>query len=256
MENRKIKILVNGLKEIKHPKEIIDYYRGKIKKDHIFETKNGFKINIRYNDNLSDFLIFCDVWLYDVYLRKFNLPINPTIVDIGTNCGMFTLKCFQKLENPTIYGAEPSIENFEALESNLTMNNISTTNMFNFAISAKSGEALLYGEGKSYGSFSLHTKKGESTKVKTVGINEFLASIKENPINLMKIDCEGAEYEIIESLDVDRFFIENIVLEYHKISDNLDRKKMISLLKKKGLEIFDEICSTDSQGVFYCKKRK
>ena len=240
-----------------HPLEIINYYMSKIKKDRIFETKDGFKINIRYNPTYADFHIFTDVWLYNAYLKKFNLPINPVIIDIGTNCGIFTLKCFQQLDNPTIYGAEPNADNFKALRNNFSMNNISTPNISNCAISSTSGNALLYGEDDVFGSYSLHIKKGEKpTTVKTVSINEFLASIEKGTINLMKLDCEGAEYDIIESLDTNRFLIENIVMEYHKVSDDLDREKMISLLKSKGFDIFDEDRSDYSQGVFYCKKSK
>ena len=58
-----------------------------------------------------------------------------------------------------------------------------------------------------------------------------------NKVNLLKLDCEGAEGEIIKSLSKsDMDIIENGVIEFHDNVSILDHDEIIKILKHNNFE--------------------
>ena len=92
-------------------------------------------------------------------------------------------------------------------------------------------------------------------EVKTIDIQSYVSENSIPKIDYLKIDCEGGEYEIIESLD-ESFLkekINKICLEYHifKDEDNLKLEKLINklnvcgfIINKKGTMLY---CKNDKQ---------
>ena len=100
-------------------------YLNLIKKNYvIFETKSGLKIKIRTNS--TDLMALTNVWLSQEYdLKKFNLKKDCIIIDIGAHIGLFALFSSKLCPNGKIFCYEPVKENFELLEQNIQLNNIS-----------------------------------------------------------------------------------------------------------------------------------
>ena len=63
---------------------------------------------------------------------------------------------------------------------------------------------------------SLHIPTSKSVKVKSLTLQSILDSNKLETCDYLKLDCEGSEYDIIESLP-DKYFkkIKKIYIEYH-----------------------------------------
>ncbi|WP_400075806.1 FkbM family methyltransferase [Winogradskyella sp. R77965] len=78
-------------------------------------------------------------------------------------------------------------------------------------------------------------------KVQLKNIRTIAEELKHNHVNVLKMDIEGSEYEVIESLfEVDLNF-EQILIEFHDrfFKDGVRRSKnAISFLNSKGYEIF------------------
>ena len=72
----------------------------------------------------------------------------------------------------------------------------------------------------------------------------------------MKIDCEGAEYEIIDSLPTEYFDkIDKIVIEYHFADSKPElSKKLFSKLENMGFETYSPPHYND-MGLLYAKKK-
>ena len=71
--------------------------------------------------------------------------------------------------------------------------------------------------------------KIKTKKIKAISINDFLLKyFKNKKINYFSIDIEGDDYDVINSLDLKKFNIENISLEYL----HLKKFQKIKLLKK------------------------
>jgi hypothetical protein len=57
-------------------------------------------------------------------------------------------------------------------------------------------------------------------------------------VNLLKIDCEGSEYEVLRSLDAANWArIERVVIEYHDIGRNRNHVELTEILRTNGFEV-------------------
>ena len=73
--------------------------------------------------------------------------------------------------------------------------------------------------------------------VNAVGINEIFDKYKTDECKLLKLDCDGAEYRILEALDQCHWDkIGNIIVEIHKV-DGRNSDRLVELIKSKGFEV-------------------
>ena len=121
------------------------------------------------------------------------------------------------------------------------------------------GEAVFYYNNESSIQSSLYTPKlGNGVRCKSTNLNDYINSKKIPRINYLKIDCEGSEYEIIESLSEDylKNNIDNMCIEYHFNTDNR-LSIMLDKIKRCGFNVESEGGSNiinGELGVFYAWK--
>ena len=159
----------------------------------------------------SDFVIFEEIFLKNTY-RFVN--VNDTVLfDIGMNVGLASLFFASKGFVKKVYGFEPLGPTYERALENMSLNDPSLTDKivgYNFGLGEQDGEqTVAYLEDNpgimKVGKEAVTADKGDSSAVtayiKEAG-PEILRLMDENPgaSFTMKIDCEGAEYEIIPNL--------------------------------------------------------
>lgn len=177
----------------------------------IVYNKVPIKITIRSN---ADDSVFNEIFTERDYKDLEPIIKNATsqIIDIGGHTGMFAI--YARTLNPSvpITTYEPGQENFTTLKENLKQNHIKNVQAKNLAISDKQGQATLYLSEDSH-NHSL-TKKTDKTQVTQTTT---LARIIKTQTDLVKIDAEGAEFEIIESAPLETLrLIKTIYIEYHR----------------------------------------
>ena len=134
------------------------------------------------------------------------------VLDIGANIGCFTRWALEHGAKRVI-SIEPEPNNFAML----TLNNSQWDNVIciNRALTPEpmgTIELFLAPSGKNPGNSSLHPRRGRSSvKVSTIGIQELFNL--EPDIQVAKIDCEGAEYDLMPELT--KQSLEQMALEYH-----------------------------------------
>lgn len=136
------------------------------------------------------------------YIKK-----GHVIIDIGANVGYHTL-IFSKLtgENGFVYAFEPEPLNYKTLKKNVDLNNLDNVRCVNKAISEKQ-ETLDFFVSNSFnkGTHSLvynpiqHSQ--ESIKIDAIPLSHFILENDLNKIDFIKIDVEGAEYEVIKGME-------------------------------------------------------
>jgi FkbM family methyltransferase len=203
-------------------------------------TWNGVKFKVlNLNSNLYTVL---EVWYEGVYgdLSELSTKKSPVVIDIGANIGAFSMFALKRLHQPRIYAYEPEKNNFELLCNSIELNN-SRDLVFPFkqAVYGHEGKMNLSIAGESSGKNSIeldqHSGKSEQVYCTTLSL-----IFKDNGISfcdLLKIDCEGSEYELLLNTPRDIFKkIGMIILEWH-IVKNHSIDELISFLENTGFMI-------------------
>jgi len=191
--------------------------------------------------------MFYEVWgKKDYDIPGFTLTENMTVVDVGANQGFFSLYAASK--GATVYAFEPCAENLGVLSWNVERNGLrGHVKMFNTAVAGKEGRVVLFVGMDSAGSILSGTvsicnadRGGEGVQtrsVESVTLDSLLRDLHIQRCDLLKMDCEGAEYEILRNTSADSFRkIARISMECH---GNRTREA-VTILKNAGFEILSE----------------
>ena len=177
--------------------------------------------------------LFHEVALFQPYRFLSENP-NPVIVDGGSNCG-FSISYFKYLyPDSRIAAVEPDPRNITMLKENAARNDWTDTNLIKAAISAKRSDSLqlIAQEGHSMNSSVLEgfsTSSNELEKYVTKSITA--ADLIDGPIDFLKLDIEGAEAEVMESLVGEMKWIKSGFIEYHYRQGRLgSRNKLEKIL--------------------------
>lgn len=201
-----------------------------------------------------------DIWslketFLDRFYEKFGVSIGEgwTIIDIGGGIGDFTIFVAAQHPKNVVYAFEPTPESFALLQENLELNRIQNAQIFPQAIWSEDGQVMIDTTVGEPGQFTSHAAQDlpastpapgpQSTAAagKLVAPSLSLAQALEatglGHCNLLKIDCEGAEYEILfNTPDAILGRIERIIMEYHNVGEytHVDLERF---LRSKGFAV-------------------
>lgn len=182
--------------------------------------KNGSNLIIA--DSITARQLFDEIFIYESYRLSKTLK-QRIIVDVGANIGFFTLYARQKMPNAKIFAIEADPYNYKILRENIRVNPIiSNVHCFNFAVFGDEIRTSFFCNTTSGWSSLFPTPEAKEIKVNTISFSKFCNNNNIKQIGFLKIDVEGAEYDIILN-DKDFFsvFINEIYLEI----DNKPRDK-------------------------------
>lgn len=208
----------------------VDYFMGKgnrYKKPLVFTTKPG---RITFQVPASIYLVFKEIFMNDVYaiddlIKK--IPKNPVIVDIGANVGFFDILMLSKLPEAEIYAYEPLAANVDTLKKIIDSNPSiqQSIALYQYAVTGLPKEALyLYMENTEdsqvvasvFSAFNANNTKKIS--VPCITLTDIIKEHKLENIDILKIDCEGSEYDIIYNTDPELVRKAKIIaLEVHDV---------------------------------------
>ena len=185
------------------------------KKEHvIFKTKTGLKIKIRVNS--TDLMALTHVWMIQEYSEdNFSINHDDIVVDVGAHIGLFALFASQFCNNGKIFCFEPIQENYKMLIENININQIKNIYPNNLAVTKDTSTAKIFLNDDESG-HSMFIENKSFVQVDSKSLFDVFADNRIEECNFLKLDCEGAEYEIIESLPSD-YYTKNdkTVIEYH-----------------------------------------
>ena len=124
------------------------------------------------------------------------------VVDAGANIGYFTLLAARLVgKTGRVFAFEPALSNYDLLVKNIEENRYETVTPVKKAVSNKTGVTELFLDGLNMGSNTIYCpgKFGKSVPVDTVTLDEFFKD-RESPIDLIKMDIEGAEMAALEGM--------------------------------------------------------
>jgi len=126
------------------------------------------------------------------------------ILDIGSNIGTSILFFHEQFPAAKIYGFEPHPDTFLVLQKNV--GTIPSVEIFNYALGAIDKKISLSFDGADFSGFG--AKEATSSPLGTITTaecevrhaGEVMKDLGLDRVDLIKIDCEGAEYDVLSSL--------------------------------------------------------
>jgi FkbM family methyltransferase len=161
------------------------------------------------------------------------------IYDLGANVGIASLYFSSLFPKATIYGFEPLPENLEVCALNY-QNLPEPSRVFPWAVGAESGTAVFDCQNDSRGGrleSSPHDPKLQAAgkmEVEVYSIGDLILKKGLLPPDILKIDVEGAEFDVLRGLEKHYRSVKWILMETH--GDELEAK-CISWLVARGFKI-------------------
>lgn len=197
----------------------------------VLETVNGTKINARHN--IYDVKIikeqFVDLQYFsDIYEKNF-LP--KVVLDIGGYIGDLSLYCASKFGSK-VHCYEPTPQNYNMIQKNLEANPHLQENIkvFNKGISGTTTSIEIDVQ-DILGEIHASSHKKYKNQVQTitidcVSLDDAINELNEPLIDLLKIDCEGQEFEILENANLIKLSskVKYLVFEHHKFVNDYKNK--------------------------------
>ena len=220
----------------------------------IFETRTDLKLKIRTKS--TDLMALTHVWLIEEYRNAdFKIGNNDTVVDVGAHIGLFSLFAAQFCKKGRVFCFEPVNDNYELLLENIKLNNITNIIPFNCAVSQNSSKVKIF-LNDDQSSHSMFIPNSESIEVPSISIHDIFKENEIKKCDLLKLDCEGAEYDIIKSIKQEFFgFINKIAIEYHFADSKPDLlEELVKKLKKSFFHITTRELFSDIGFLFATRK--
>ena len=182
----------------------------------IYITKDEFMKNIyKWQDNKGDQTLRLD----------YPLDENSLVFDVGGYIGSFAADIFCKY-NCNIYIFEPVTEFYEKVKDRFSNN--PKVNVFHAGLSDISSTAKMAVNGTSSSVFKTNSENTE--EIKLISLVDFIKDHGIKEIDLMKINIEGGEYLLLDSLiknnllDITRYY----QIQFHNfIPDAKEKRKNI-----------------------------
>lgn len=224
----------------KSPLSIIYHYiRRTSPKSRQVLLSNGLRIHL--SDHPHDLITIFVVFVKQDYTKGMS---NGVIVDIGANIGVFSLYASQAGAQK-IFAFEPSPAAYAILCKNVRDNGLSgIIHPYNLAVLDVDDKKVSIPTSSSpYNQIDLEHMQGNTVthaQVATISLASILNKNNLADVDVLKMDCEGAEYPILLNADSSLLArIREITMEYHigpvdKLADHLHANKFDKLVVNRA----------------------
>ncbi len=163
---------------------------------------------VEFKNRAEFFYALDEIFVNEIY----RLPpaIAPKIIDCGGNIGMSAIYFKHHFPDAQIIVFEPDNRNYEWLVKNLQLQHCSNVEPRKEAVWVENTSLNFRSEG-TMSSKITSADEAHYQNVKAVRLNDFLTE----KIYLLKMDIEGAEYQVIKDLKDKLHLVDHLFIEYH-----------------------------------------
>jgi FkbM family methyltransferase len=158
---------------------------------------------------------------------------SPYIIDGGANIGLSVAYFKKAFPESRIKAFEADRPIFEVLQRNVASLKLSGVELFNQALWSSAGKLNFVQEGADSGRIA-DAKETTSCSVEAVP----LAPLLNEPVDLLKLDIEGAEFEVLRSCRSQLGQVKRAFVEYHSFTDRPQcLPELLALLVEAGFRL-------------------
>lgn len=197
---------------------------------------NTFKFNgkkIFAPDTLSFIWQYKEIFADESY-KFLNDSSDPIIYDCGANIGISCIYFSSKYPSAKIKAFEADSTIAKILNENLLRNNIRNVEVIDKAVWINNDGVEMSLEGADGASIFSNTNP---VKIPSVRLKDMIE--KETKIDMLKIDIEGAEYEVLKDCSSSLDKVNNIFIEFHCYVNYAQKlSEILEILEKNNFRYF------------------
>ncbi|MBV6640769.1 MAG: FkbM family methyltransferase [Cyclobacteriaceae bacterium] len=194
-----------------------------------------FKLHGRkfqYADNMSFLWQFHDIFVKEVYKFQTN-NAQPLIIDCGSNIGLSVLYFKKQYPNSRVIAFEADPDIFDTQIKNLS--HLEGVESHNEAVWTDDIGIKLF-RNKADGAY---ISDGGDIQVNSVRLRDFLKAY--DHIDLLKLDVEGAEFDLIKDCKDELHRVEKLFVEIHTFSGQQQHMaELLTTIESAGFRYFIE----------------
>ena len=226
--------------------------------------KFGCQAYCRVGDSFDDFVIMTQH--EDFLLERFSCKKGDIVVDVGAHIGQYTITSSDRLgPNGKVVAIEADPANFEMLKLNINLNQFTNVLPINYAVSSKEEKVKLYLPSQESGFTkynTIMTDRARTEKDKFIQVNANTLDnllqqngISHEDVNWIKIDVEGAEFEVLKGAT--RILSKSkdiaLLIEVHNLAGgNNFYTQIVEFLGSYGFKIEFEKKYESRREAYYC----
>jgi FkbM family methyltransferase len=194
---------------------------------------NLFGRTLEYVDSSSYSFLHKEIFDEEVYSFKPTTE-QPRIIDGGANIGLSVIYFKKRFPAARITAFEPDPSIADVLRRNLESQGFDDVEVRSEALWSHDAELSFRSEGADGG----HVTNGDSSsvcRVSAVPLARFLGQ----PVDFLKLDIEGAEFEVLRSCKNQLGLVQKAFIEYHARADEPQTlASLLEILRDAGFRYF------------------
>ena len=204
---------------------------------------------VRFNDGPNLYILYKDIFVHRIYHFDAVRP-DPLILDCGSNIGMSILYFKQTYPRARIIGFEPDPDIVHFLENNIAVNKLKDVQWMQAALSRDRRKKIFFSDGICGSGLAETLTRDNSLawrqyEVPCLRLRDYL----EEPVDFLKMNIEGAEYEVLADSEDRLRQIREMIIEYHHLP-GLPRSlhQILALLHRQGFEYLINDFDSETNG--------
>jgi len=192
-----------------------------------------FGRKVYYINNFDLLHSLKELFIEEVY--KISLAPGALVIDCGANIGLSAIYFKHNHPDVKVIAFEPDNTNFSLLEKNIASFGINAdVTARKEAVWTETGTISFKSVG-SLGSCITSNDDKDAYSIPCVRLKDLLTQ----PVALLKMDIEGAEYNVLMDIKENLHLVENIFIEYHGTFDNQDQlSEILQMLFSLGYRYY------------------
>ena len=207
----------------------------------VYLLRNSIRFRARAGG--SDAGVINEVWLQKSYTPVGDeIKEGDVVVDIGAHIGVFSILAATYAKGVRVYSYEPFVQNFNLLRHNIALNRLENIKPFSAAIAGTRAKRRLSVDTRDSVAHTLIPSGQAHIEVDCMTPKDIFEANEIEMCGFLKMDCEGAEYEILFNTPEEIFArIGRICVAYHPdvggYRHSPSGEELVELLEKMGFEV-------------------